>query len=92
MAVVFEMKSLQLIAMLFTALNGFNRCVHADVVAAACCNWFCLDGSGIWKLFQAITGLLLALMGFTAGAWILGAVGILMLIGSGHVWHQYRGP
>ena len=85
-ALVMEKESLRSTAVLFIALNGFNLLPFLP-----------LDGGRLLQLtlfgrqrhveasFQAITGLLLAIMGFTSGGWVLGAVGVVMLIGSGHV-------
>jgi Zn-dependent protease len=86
-ALVFRMDSLRSTAMLFAALNGFNLLPFMP-----------LDGGRLLQLtlfgrqrhlealFQAITGLLLALLGFVGGGWFLGLVGIMMLIGSGPVF------
>ncbi len=86
-ALVFHNESLRSTALLFTALNGFNLLPFMP-----------LDGGRLLQqvlfgrqrhleaLFQATTGVLLAGLGFTGGEWFLGGVGIMMLIGSGHVF------
>jgi dienelactone hydrolase/Zn-dependent protease len=86
-ALAFKMDSLHSTAMLFAALNGFNLLPFMP-----------LDGGRLLQLvlfgrqrhlealFQATTGLLLALLGFVGGGWFLGLVGVMMLIGSGHVF------
>ncbi|MBI3861686.1 MAG: hypothetical protein HY290_07305, partial [Planctomycetia bacterium] len=79
-------ESLRSTALLFACLNGFNLLPLMP-----------LDGGRLLELtvfgrqrhlealFQGTTGLLLALLGFAGGGWILGVAGLLMLIGSGHV-------
>jgi Zn-dependent protease len=86
-ALAFPNETLRTTALLFTAVNGFNLLPFMP-----------LDGGRLLQLtlfgrqrhlealFQGLTGLLLALLGFATGGWMLGAVGILMLIGSGHVF------
>jgi hypothetical protein len=86
-ALALHNESLRSMALLFTALNGFNLLPFMP-----------LDGGRLLQLvlfgrqrhlqafFQAITGILLAIAGFALGGWLLAGVGILMFIGSGHVF------
>ena len=87
LAFLWQKESLQSMALLFVAINGFNLLPFMP-----------LDGGRLLQLvlfgrqrhlqalFQGITGILLALVGFTTGGWVLGGVGVLMLFTSGHVF------
>lgn len=75
------------LSLLFIVLNGFNLLPFMP-----------LDGGRLLQLvlfsrqrhleaiFQFVTGLALAVLGFVSGTWLLGGFGLLMVIGSGHTF------
>jgi len=87
LALVLKMDSLQSMALLFTALNGFNLLPFVPMDGGRLLQLVLFGRQRhLEALFQAFTGILLAVIGFAGGGWVLGVVGILMLIGSGHIF------